>query len=129
MRLAILAAVIALTPRAEGQYVNRALSFRGPIAYADKTLKTVFYVESDGRHLSAIAFDGRILWTRNPFVDAKLKPYRSDEPKIVGIGPSQALGLRRSPDPKATFIGIEFDSTQFGIVDSKNGDFFFMGQD
>ena len=127
--VALAIALAALTPRAGGTYVNGAITFRGPIAYADAALKTIFYVESDGRHVSAVSFDGRILWTRNPFVDAKLQPYRFPEPKIVGIGSSQSLGLRKTPDPKATFIGIEFNSTQFGILNAKNGDFTFMGQD
>jgi hypothetical protein len=97
-----------------------------PVAYADAALKTVFYVESDGRHLSAITFEGKILWTRNPFVDAKLEPYRYPEPRIIAVGPSQGLV---KPDPKVTFIAIRFNSSQFGVVDTRTGDFTFLGQD
>src|SRR5262249_10957891 len=79
--------VCALTASAAAQtttYIGHArLPYRGPVAYADKKLQVMVYAETDGRHVSAINFDGRVLWTRNPFVDAHLKPYRVAEPKIV----------------------------------------------
>lgn len=37
----------------------------------------------------------------------------------------RAFGQPRKGD---TFIGINFTSSQFGYVDTRNGDFFFMGQ-
>ena len=111
-------------------YLNKASTFKGPIAYADASLKTVFYVECDGRHVSAITFDGQVLWTRNPFVDGKLEPYRFAEPKIVRIGPSKGLGPSGwKPDSKATYIGITFNSTQFGIMNAATGDFADGGRD
>jgi hypothetical protein len=111
-------------------YLDRTSTLKGPIAYADATLKTVFYVESDGRHISAITFDGQVLWTRNPFVDAKLEPYRFAEPQIVRIGPSKGLGPSGwKPDAKATYVGIVFNSTQFGIVNTATGDFAYGGRD
>jgi hypothetical protein len=36
-----------------------------------------FLRESDGRHLTAIASDGKLLWIRNPFEDRHLCPYRT----------------------------------------------------
>jgi hypothetical protein len=108
-------------------YIGHAtLPYHGPVAYADKKLKIVFYAESDGRHLSAIDFDGRVLWTRIPFVDAHLKPYRVAAPRIIDIYPPlpwMVAGQKRS------FIAIQFESTQAGIVDVKSGDFVPMGQD
>jgi len=69
------------------QYIAHAtLPYRGPVAYSDKRLQRVFYVESDGLHLSCIGFDGKVMWTRVPFVDAKLEPYRMEKPRIVFIG-------------------------------------------
>jgi len=124
--------LVALTANAGEMrtYLNKASTFKGPIAYADPKLKTVFYVESDGRHVSAISFDGQILWTRNPFVDAKLEPYRVAEPKIVRIGPSGGLGPSGwKPDPKGTYISVTFNSTQFGIINTANGDFADGGRD
>ena len=110
-------------------YLNRASSFKGPIAYADAAMKTVFYVESDGRHVSAITFEGTVLWTRDPFVDAKLQPYRFAEPKIVSIGPWREGSPGWTPDAKATFIAIRFNSTQFGMMNAKTGEFIIRGQD
>lgn len=43
------------------------------------------YAETDGKHVSAIDFDGRVLWTRSPFADARLKPCRVAEPRIVHV--------------------------------------------
>jgi hypothetical protein len=65
---------------------HATLPYRGPVAYSDKRLQRVFYVESDGLHLSCIGFDGKVMWTRVPFVDAKLEPYRMEKPRIVFIG-------------------------------------------
>jgi hypothetical protein len=111
-------------------YLNRARTFRGPIAYADAALKTVFYVESDGRHVSAIGFDGKVLWTRDPFADAKLEAYRVADPRIVRIGRSDGLGPSAwKPDAQATYIGITFNSTQFGILNTKTGEFTDGGRD
>jgi hypothetical protein len=103
--------------------------FRAPIACTDNSVKTIFYVESDGRHLSAIGFDGLVQWTRNPFVDAHLKAYRVENPRIVWMGAVEPSLLGSQPDPKRRFIAIEFDSTEFGVVDTSNGDFKSLGRD
>ena len=43
-------------------FVARATEpYRGPVAYVDKKLQLVVYAETDGKHLSAIDFDGRVL--------------------------------------------------------------------
>jgi hypothetical protein len=59
--------------------------YRGPVAYVDKKLQSVVYAETDGKHLSAIDFDGQVPWTRSPFVDAHLKPYRVAAPRIIHV--------------------------------------------
>jgi hypothetical protein len=41
-------------------------------------------LQSDER-VGRCSFDGKVLWTRDPFVDAHLKPYRVDNPKIIRI--------------------------------------------
>jgi hypothetical protein len=127
LRLLALAALFVTTSAAAEQYIAHAtLPYRGPVAYADKTLQVVFYAETDGRHLSAITFDGKVLWTRSPFVDAKLKPYRMAEPRIVRIGRPLPWMIKGA---KGSFVAISFESTQFGLVDVKSGDFTFLGQD
>jgi hypothetical protein len=103
-----------------------------PLSYLDKQTNTLLYLEGDGRHLAAIASDGTILWIRNPFVDADLCPYRNERPIIVSIGPTARSGhedkIAKLWKRKSHFVEIHFDSSQFGVVDIKNGDFLFAGQ-
>ncbi len=91
-----------------------------PLIFRDPVTQNYFYVESDGRHVTAFAPDGRILWHRNPFVDANLAPYRKSKPVIVWIG--------RSLNDKGS-LGISFNSSQFGRLNEATGDFHFEGQD
>ena len=89
-----------------------------PLTFLDTHSHVLYYVESDGRHVTAIANDGKLFWHRNPFVDAKLEPYRYTKPMIRSIS-----------SPGGSRIAITFDSSQFGSLDSKTGDFTFGGQD
>jgi hypothetical protein len=57
------------------------------LAYRDPSSGITFHVESDGRHLAAIDKNGKLIWNRNPFVDANACPYRSAHPYIAWIGP------------------------------------------
>jgi len=124
--LAVVLLFVTNTSAAEPHIAQATLPYHGPVAYADKKLQIVFYAESEGRHLSAIDFDGRVLWTRNPFVDAQLKPYRVAEPRIISIYPPLPWMVA---DQKRSFIAIQFESTQVGVVDVKSGDFVLLGQD
>lgn len=101
--------------------------FRG-LAYKDAKSHVLIYVESDGRHVAAISESGTILWNKDPFVDAKLEPYRSAKPKIVGIGPPLKW-MKKHMRPNRRYVAVSYDSTQFGIVDEYNGDLTFLGQD
>ena len=47
-----------------------------PYTFRDADSGIVFYVESDGRHVSAISPEGKILWSRDPFLDAHLEQDR-----------------------------------------------------
>jgi len=103
--------------------------FRGPIACADNTMKMIFYVESDGRHLSAIGFDGIVRWTRNPGVDAHIQPRDVGSPRIVWMGEAEPSMLGSHPDPGRHFIAIDLDSATSGVVDTTTGDFIRLAQD
>lgn len=98
--------------------------------YLDPQTKTVLYVETDGRHLSAIGPDGNLLWTRNPYVDTGSHYYRRKE-VITYLGPLSAEynRLMKKQNIAGPFIGIAFDSSQFGALDLKTGNFFNLGQD
>jgi hypothetical protein len=120
--------LLATRVSAEPYVAHETVPYQGPVAYVDKKLGIVVYAESDGKHLSAIDFEGRVMWTRSPFSDAHLKPYRVAEPRIVHIYaplPWMLEGARK----KDAFVALEFESTQFGVVDLKSGKFFSLGQD
>jgi hypothetical protein len=105
-------------------YTGKYLSdFPGPQVYKDPTTRTLFYVETDGRHVAAISCGGKLLWNRDPFTDAHLAHYRTDKPQIVHIGPDPAGG------PPGKFISIAFNSSQFGVIRISDGEFRFRGQD
>lgn len=128
------------------------------MAYRDEKSRITVYVESDGRHVAAISATGKLLWVRNPFADNSLCPYRYAYPHIAWIGPAngnfgwgapvtpksdanvQADVLKTLGDElaykkivpslkgRARFIGLTFNSTQFGYLNLANGDFYDQGQ-
>ena len=146
-------------------YFGKAVPPGPPSAYRDPESGTVFYVESDGRHVAAIDRNGKLLWVRNPFVEGGLCPYRSAHPYIYWIGPPQGAdsegqyrgtfdppadakvnaGLLKELDREidweiahgqkakrltsgARFIGLSFNSSQFGYLNIATGDFYGGGQ-
>ncbi len=124
----VYACAVHASPSSRDDVVS-AGQFRA-LTYLDPQTRTVFYVETDGRHLSAIGPDGKLLWTRNPYVDAGSHYYRRKE-VITYLGPLPAEYAHLATKQKVggPFIQIAFDSTQFGAVDVKTGTFFNLGQD
>jgi hypothetical protein len=106
-------------------YVNSVKEFRGPLIYKSGESGILFYVESDGRHVSAIDPEGKILWCRDPFIDAGLKPYRVEKPLIVRIGtPAEWMSESLAgPGKKGEFVVINFNSTQTGVLSAASGEF------
>lgn len=102
--------------------------FQGPQVYKDPNSGTLFYVETDGRHVAAISGDGKLLWCREPFKDAHLAFYRTEKPQIVYIG-SAPTGVHPPGEQSSTFVSITFNSSQSGLLRISNGDFEFLGQD
>ena len=101
--------------------------FPGPQVYRDSTSGTTFYVESDGHHVAAISKEGKLLWVRDPFKDAKLEFYRTYTPQIVSIGKTTWWG-EGPPTKVDPSIIITYNSSQFGALKISNGDFLFLGQ-
>jgi len=102
--------------------------FPGPQSYRDPGTGITFYVESDGLHVAAISKEGKILWVRDPFHDAKLSDYRTHKPQIVSVGKGSwwVDGVRRRDFPA---IEIRFNSSQFGAMKMSDGEFQPLGQD
>jgi hypothetical protein len=97
-----------------------------PLIYKDSETGLIFYVEGDGRHITALTPEGKILWRRDPFADAKLGPYRYERPVIVYVGPEAKHEINGHT---GRFIGISFNSSQFGVMNVGTGDFIFEGND
>ena len=102
-----------------------------PQAIQDPVTKVIYYLESDGRHIAAIRPDGKILWIRDPFVDAKLQPYRLKRPVICYFNfvDHDWWKIHRRLGPAEEFIGINFTSSQFGVIRKDTGEFMWFGQD
>jgi hypothetical protein len=92
-----------------------------PKALVHPTTHIIYYLESDGRTVSAISPEGKVLWHRDPLRDAGIGPYRYAKPMINGF-----MFADKSPEPKALSIG--YNSTQFGLLDLATGNFEFHGQ-
>ena len=96
-----------------------------PIHVTDKETGIVYEVQSDRRTITATKPDGTIVWKVNPFVDAKLKPYRSDHPFIVEIwSPKTNVSNRKAP-----YLSIVFTGGQCGDLDLASGRYTYTGQD
>jgi hypothetical protein len=93
-----------------------------PLTYTDKQRGVTYRVESDGRHVSASAADGKLLWRRNPFVEAQMEPYRYTKPLIRQIGAARDIDFRGDPDA----IWIRFNSSQSGTIDPRTGEFHYV---
>lgn len=107
-----------------------------PMALKDKETGVLFYFETDGQHVSAIDADGKILWHKNPIVQAKLigQPGLLHGPKPLICTASleiPASMLKRMQDKgiKGKFLLIGVSTKHFGLLDQKNGSFYLLGRD
>ncbi len=97
-----------------------------PIRVSDTETGNTYEVQKDRRTIVAKTRDGKLLWKANPFEDAKLKPYRVKHPIISYFGRSTTAVQAGNGD---RFLGVGFNSSQFGVIDLSNGDFTFSGND
>lgn len=94
------------------------------IQVTDKQTGIVYEVQSDRRTITATKPDGTLVWKVNPFVEAKLEPYRVKHPFIVYFGKTQ-----NQSNLKVPVLGITFNSSQFGVIELESGKFHPQGQD
>jgi len=125
---------VAASSNAQGAYVYKPIlnqDYIIPNVLIDPRTKVIYYLESDGRHISAISPDGKLLWHVDPFVDAGLHPYRFSTPIILSFSfpDSKWWGNKNQYGKVEDFIAIGFNSSQFGIMRKSNGTFLFEGQD
>jgi hypothetical protein len=91
---------------------------RCPVAYWDRGSETTFYVESDAHHLSAVRFDGIVLWTRDLYSDAKgvlwkreLPPDEAELDRLLrgDVKDRKIVSVSRAdgPDRHKIYLGID----------------------
>ena len=97
-----------------------------PIRVTDTETGITYEVQSDRRTIVAKKKDGTMIWKVNPFEDANLKPYRVKHPFITYFGRSTIATQAGRGD---RFLGVAFNSSQFGEINLANGSFVFSGQD
>ena len=105
-----------------------------PITYKVPDLDVILYVESNGRRISAMDSQGKVLWSFDPYEKSAWKPYRMAKPVVRGLGRGEYWEdfLRRNRqfvDDPGPFVSISYSSSQFGVLNVKTGKMFFLGRD
>jgi hypothetical protein len=114
--------------------------YRGPVAYVDRATETVFYVESDGRHVSAVRLDGTVLWTRDLYSDVKKVIWSRDQSENdakfdrllrgdVRDRKIASIARAESADQAQVCLSVAFTSGDVGVVDATSGTFISLGRD
>jgi hypothetical protein len=100
-----------------------------PIRVAVPCSDIVLHVEADGRTVWAANKSGARLWTEDPFERAGLKPYRYRRPIIRTISPQAMPSNGRCRNQRRPVVSLQYNSTQFGVLYARTGEFIFGGQD
>jgi hypothetical protein len=150
LRVLALAILCVAAPVAAAQYIaHGTLPYHGPVAYADKTVQTVFYAESDGHHVSAIGFDGKVLWTRDLYAETEKVMKAMSKGNAAGESEVERLfreersrrkivslnrGSAPNPSAKGTdenklYLAVAFSSADFCIIDAATGTPVLWGRD
>jgi hypothetical protein len=90
-----------------------------PLIYEDVATHTVFYVETDRCHVSAVQ-NGKVLWTRD--MCSSMEKNQRNLGRINSIG---AIPSGKS----SSYVGIGFNTGEFGEFKMSNGDFTDVGCD
>lgn len=100
-----------------------------PLVYRDTASSITFHVDGDRRQVSAVSSSGELLWRHDPLKDSGTDPYRVAIPRIDGIGPASEPFLKCCSKGKSRkYVGVSYDSSQFGMIDVSSGEFIFLGQ-
>ena len=95
-------------------YVTQYLeTFPGPQVYKDVHSGTTLYVETDGRHVSAISRNGKLLWTKK--IRTRMRMYRLTGQKNRKSSTS-AQSRNRSPTPGLSPDGNQTSSSQLHLT-------------
>ncbi len=103
-----------------------------PYAYRDASGIT-FYVESDGRHVSAIDTNGNLQWTKDTLSEPNLEFFRTNNARINYIRRNPRIDIDMWKGKSDDRISVRFSPVErrtldgrcylFGILDVRTGDF------
>ena len=99
-----------------------------PLTYWAAKSGVVFYVESDHQHVAAIDNKGKVLWHKNVVDQLPFKEL-SRPVHVVCIGKAQdwMLQVQKEWGKSGEYVGIDFSTRDFGILDQSSGVFTWMG--
>jgi hypothetical protein len=100
------------------------LSYVEQYTLIDVELKMKFILDSQRINIAAYDSLGKVIWRTDPWLDNRLMTYRLKRPRIIYFG---FLNEERTDNKEV--IAIDYNNTQFGIVDKRTGKFTFWGQD
>jgi hypothetical protein len=100
------------------------LSYITQYTLLDDEFKMKFILDSQRINITAFDSLGRAVWRTDPWLDNKLMTYRLKRPRIIYFG-----FVKRERSDNKEVIGIDYNNTQFGMVDKRTGKFTFWGQD
>jgi len=97
----------------------------------DTINNVTFTVDSTEITITAIDLFGNILWKTDPWKDNKLPIYRHNRPviKYFALDTISSYFTDEKWHAGKKVISITHTNSQFGYVDRKTGEFFFLGQD
>jgi hypothetical protein len=90
----------------------------------DQEFKMKFLLDSQRIHIDAYDSLNRLVWRTDPWLDNELMMYRLKRPRIIYF----AFANEERTGNKEV-IWIEYNTTQFGILDKETGKFTSFGQD
>jgi len=97
----------------------------------DEKLNLIYKIDSTEIYVSAIDTFGKTIWRTDPWTDNKLPIYHYNRPviayfKLIKI-PTHFSNEEWYAEREV--IAIEYTNRQFGYLDTKTGEFLFLGQD
>jgi hypothetical protein len=127
-------AILSASTNTQSQYsyvpvLNQ--DFVTPRILVDHETGISYFLDSDGRHVSAVSPAGKLIWRVDPFEEVRLEPYRVAHPVLLYFDfPDAKWWEHKTQYGKRTeFICVGYNSSQFGILRKSSGQFIFEGQD
>jgi hypothetical protein len=92
----------------------------------------LYILDSTHIYVTAVNIKGDTLWRTDPWKDNDLMAYRTYRPYIVNFSLEnlrEELAKSHNLSTRDPIIWINYNNTQFGFINCKDGKFFFLGQD